>query len=137
MGGPVEGRRGRAAEVGDAGMVGRGRAQGIADLRQHRRRCRRGREGQRAERPGGKLFSTHGFNAGGAVEKPEEIYARSHPPKKNKDMFANAKAQAWWLVADRFRNTYNAVKKGQKFPPDELIFLSSEMDHLTTTTTLG
>lgn len=71
-----------------------------------------------------------GFNAGGAVENPEALYARSHPAKKNKDMFANAKAQEWWLVADRFRNTYNAVKKGQKFPSDELIFLSSEMDHL-------
>lgn len=71
-----------------------------------------------------------GWNAGGAVERPEEIYARSHPPKKNKDMFANAKAQAWWQVADRFRNTFNAVKSGQKFPPDEMIFLSSEMNHL-------
>jgi phage terminase large subunit len=31
----------------------------------------------------------------------------------NKDFFANLKAQAWWLVADRFRNTYNAVKNGE------------------------
>jgi phage terminase large subunit len=78
----------------------------------------------------GGIVTHTGFNAGGAVDRPEEIYARSHPPKKNKDMFANTKAQAWWLIADRFRNTFNAVKKGQKFPPDELIFLSSDMDHL-------
>jgi phage terminase large subunit len=71
-----------------------------------------------------------GFNAGGAVQRPDKLYARAHPPKTNKDMFANAKAQAWWMVADRFRNTFNAVRKGQQFPPDELIFLSSEMDHL-------
>lgn len=71
-----------------------------------------------------------GFNAGGKVEKPEDFYTRAHPPKKNKDMFANAKAQQWWLVADRFRNTFNAVKKGAEFPQDEMIFLSSEMDHL-------
>lgn len=71
-----------------------------------------------------------GFNAGGAVERPDELYTRSHPPKTNKDMFANAKAQQWWLTADRFRNTFNAVKKGAEFRPDELIFLSSEMNHL-------
>lgn len=79
--------------------------------------------------PGGTVSHT-GFNAGGAVEKPDKIYARSHPPKTNRDMFANAKAQAWWNVADRFRNTFNAVKKGATFPADELIFLSSEMDNL-------
>jgi phage terminase large subunit len=71
-----------------------------------------------------------GFNAGGGVERPESLYERSHPPKTNKDMFANAKAQQWWVIADRFRNTFNAVKKGSAFPPDQLIFLSSEMDHL-------
>jgi phage terminase large subunit len=71
-----------------------------------------------------------GFNAGGAIERPEELYARSHPPKTNKDMFANAKAQQWWMIADRFRNTFNAVKKGSVFPADQLIFLSSEIDHL-------
>ena len=30
-------------------------------------------------------------------------------------MFSNIKAQAWWMVADRFRNTFNAVKRGMKF----------------------
>lgn len=71
-----------------------------------------------------------GFNAGGGVERPDDLYTRSHPPKTNKDMFSNAKAQQWWLVADRFRNTFNAVKKGAELPADQLIFLSSEMDHL-------
>jgi phage terminase large subunit len=71
-----------------------------------------------------------GFNAGGGVERPDEIYARAHPPKTNRDMFANAKAQQWWMVADRFRNTFSAVRKGTEFPADQLIFLSSEMDNL-------
>jgi phage terminase large subunit len=79
--------------------------------------------------PGGNVPHT-GFNAGGAVEKPDDLYTRSHPPKKNKDMFANAKAQQWWLVADRFRNTFNAVRKGADVAPDQLIFLSSEIDQL-------
>lgn len=71
-----------------------------------------------------------GFNAGGAVSRPKEIYLRSHPRKMNKDMFANAKAQAWWSVADRFRNTFNAVKKGDTFDQAEMIFVSSEIDRL-------
>ncbi len=39
--------------------------------------------------------------------------------------FANLKAQAWWLVADRFRNTFNAVKNGEQYPVDELISIDS------------
>jgi phage terminase large subunit len=71
-----------------------------------------------------------GFNAGGAVHKPDSIYARSHPPRTNKDFFANAKAQAWWLVADRFRNTFNAVQSGIAIDPADLIFISSDMPNL-------
>jgi phage terminase large subunit len=48
----------------------------------------------------------------------------------NKDFFANIKAQAWWLVADRLRNTYNAVRNGQKFPDDEMIFIDGSMPNL-------
>lgn len=67
------------------------------------------------------------FNAGGAVWRPDAIYKHQ---TKNKDMFLNIKAQAWWLLADRFRNTYNAVKHGQQFKEDELISLCSDMPHL-------
>ncbi|KAG0756714.1 hypothetical protein G6F22_020203 [Rhizopus arrhizus] len=42
------------------------------------------------------------FNAGAAVFQPEAQYM---PGTKNKDMFSNIKAQAWWGVADRLRNT--------------------------------
>lgn len=67
------------------------------------------------------------FNAGASVWRPEAIYAHG---TKNKDMFANIKAQAWWLVADRFRNTYNAVRHGHKFPEDQMISLASDMPYL-------
>lgn len=67
------------------------------------------------------------FNAGGAVYNPEGVY---QPGTKNKDMFSNIKSQAWWLVADRFRNTYNAVRKGEAFRDDELISISSDCPHL-------
>lgn len=67
------------------------------------------------------------FNAAGAVIKPDYEYARNI---KNRDKFENLKAQAWQDVADRFRNTYNAVTKGEKFNPDDLISISSEIKDL-------
>jgi phage terminase large subunit len=83
-----------------------------------------------APESGGKVLHT-GFNAGGSVSRPDEIYAKSHPRKTNRDMFSNAKAQAWWSVADRFRNTFNAVEKGQAFDPSDMIFISSGLDNLS------
>lgn len=74
-------------------------------------------------------ISARGFNAGGAVWKPEATYARSHPRKINKDMFANAKAQAWWLVADAFRETSRAVREGRPSEED-MIFIDSTMPNL-------
>lgn len=75
----------------------------------------------------GQRLSYAKFNAGGAVFRPEAIYSQG---TKNKDMFANLKAQAWWLLADRFRNTFNAVRNGVKFDDAELISLSSDLPHL-------
>lgn len=67
------------------------------------------------------------FNAGGKVAKPDRYY-KGAIKTKNEDFFSNLKAQAWWTVADRFRNTYNAVTKGYKFKADEMISISSECD---------
>lgn len=66
------------------------------------------------------------FNAGGKVSDPKRHYGDTKIP--NEDFFANLKAQAWWLAADRFRNTYLAVTKGRQFPADQMISLSSECD---------
>jgi phage terminase large subunit len=68
------------------------------------------------------------FFAGGAVFKPDARYGESQV--LNKDFFSNIKAQAWWLVADRLRNTYNAVTNGQKFRDDEMIFIDADMPNL-------
>ncbi|AUR97438.1 terminase large subunit [Vibrio phage 1.239.O._10N.261.52.F6] len=65
------------------------------------------------------------FNAGAAVESPTVQYA---PGITNKEKFENLKAQAWQDVADRLRNTYNAVQKGQKFDPGKMISISTEID---------
>ena len=74
---------------------------------------------------------TLGFNAGGAVYKPDAKYTDD---KKNRDMFANIKAQAWWMVRDRFYKTWRAVHHGDSYPEDQLISLSSslhELEYLT------
>ena len=68
------------------------------------------------------------FFAGGAVAKPDSQYQRSGI--KNREYFSNIKAQAWWLIADRFRNTYNAVRNGQSFNDDDMIFIDGNMPHL-------
>ncbi len=67
------------------------------------------------------------FNAGGAVINPGKEYA---PKVTNKDKFENLKAQAWQDVADRFRNTYNAVNKGVQYPASELISISGDIEKL-------
>ncbi len=67
------------------------------------------------------------FNAGAAVVNPEHYYM---PKIKNKDKFENLKAQAWQLVADKLRNTYNAVNKGMSYNEDDLICISSDLPML-------
>lgn len=67
------------------------------------------------------------FNAAGAVVAPEKEYSHKI---KNKDKFENLKAQAWQDVADRLRNTFNAVTKGEKFDPQQMISISSDLKHL-------
>lgn len=64
-----------------------------------------------------------GFNAGGAVDKPDLKYF----DRKNKDFFRNIKAQMWWAVRDRFYNTWRAIEHGEKFNEDQLISLDSEL----------
>ena len=67
------------------------------------------------------------FNAGGAVENPEFQYKDG---VKNKDFFSNVKAQAWWTIADRLRETYNAVVNGDEYDPSNIISISSECDNI-------
>jgi phage terminase large subunit len=67
------------------------------------------------------------FNAGGAVFRPDAIYSNG---TTNRDMFSNIKSQAWWLLADRFRNTYNAINNKQRFKDSEIISISSDLPNL-------
>ena len=64
------------------------------------------------------------FLAGGSVIDPDKKYAADIT---NKEKFENLKAQAWQDVADRFRNTYNAINKGEQFNPSDMISISSDI----------
>lgn len=68
-----------------------------------------------------------GFTAGAKVYRPEQQFTAG---KKNIDMFANFKAQAWWIVRQRFENTWLAINKGYKFEDDQLISLDSSLNEL-------
>lgn len=65
--------------------------------------------------------------SGVGIQNPDKDYVEG---KKNKDMFASGSAQDWWLLADMFRNTYNAVVKKKDIDHDKLISLSSSLPHL-------
>lgn len=86
-------------------------------------------------RPSRERIEHSKFNAGAGVIKPDAYYDQV-AKIKNKDFFSNLKAQSWWLVADRFRLTYNvvnAIKNGTEIPKykvDDLISISSDIKHL-------
>lgn len=63
------------------------------------------------------------FNAAGKVISPKRKY--SDTKINNEDFFVNLKAQSWWLLADRFRNTHLAVTKGFSFDADEMISIDT------------
>lgn len=68
------------------------------------------------------------FFAGGGVIRPESKYGDTLV--KNKDMFSNIKAQAWWLTADKLKATFNAVRNGAKHPDDKMLFIDSSTPNL-------
>ncbi|MBL4700124.1 MAG: PBSX family phage terminase large subunit [Phycisphaeraceae bacterium] len=73
------------------------------------------------------------FNAGGEVlNKDRHIDPDDIHSPLNVDFYSNVKAQAWWEVGIRFKNTFNAVTKDMKFDEAELISLSSDCAHLET-----
>lgn len=65
------------------------------------------------------------FNAGSRdLVDPDGEYM---PGVTHKNHFSNAKAQAWWLVADRFRNTFDALRNGTEYADHELISISGDI----------
>ena len=71
---------------------------------------------------GPRSVTIHQFHGGERPENPDMMYD-GH--RSNKDAFYNRRAQAYWLLRDRFYKTYQLVN-GEHIPPDECIFLDPE-----------
>jgi phage terminase large subunit len=85
------------------GELRRLEAEAVARDRQHRRQ------------------TFKGWTASETPDRPEREY---QPGKTHGDMFANLKAQGWGLLADRFRNTWQA-RNGLPYDPKALISIPS------------
>ena len=76
-------------------------------------------------------LSVHPWDAGGAVLNPEDyIIPNDDQSPTNINHYENVKAQAWWDLRIRFYKTFKAVTEGEKYHPDELISLKSDMPNL-------
>lgn len=73
------------------------------------------------DRIANKKIIVHGF---GGADKPTA--GKYKDDKNNEDVFLNKRAQYWWLLRDRFENTYKAVVKGEYLDPQLLISISSD-----------
>lgn len=96
---------------------------------------------QRRVAGGAKPIRAVGFRGSEGVVDPEGVVegtigGEGDPGRKNKDYFANRKAQGWWALRKRFQKTHrwvDAVRKGDhdliekmRCDPDEIISLSSQ-----------
>jgi len=52
------------------------------------------------------------------------------PQRKNQDLFANAKAQAWWALRLRFQATYRAIVEGLPWEADDIISIDPNIEEL-------
>ncbi len=68
------------------------------------------------------------FRGSGGVHDPE---GQDVPGRKNRDYFANLKAQCWWALRLRFQATHRAVNGQRPFDPDSIISISSELAELS------
>lgn len=77
------------------------------------------------------VIIVHSYRGSGEVLRPE---GEDIPGRKNRDLFANFKAQSWWRVREMFRHTYQAVVERKDFKPDRIISIPSTLlfrDRLT------
>lgn len=75
-----------------------------------------------------KQVDVSAFRGSASVIDPDKEMVKE---RKNKDFFANLKAQSWWALRIRFQKTYRAVVEGMDYDPDEIISISSKLPNLT------
>lgn len=74
------------------------------------------------------IKNIEGWAASGEVHEPNRKYEGN---RTNADMFANAKAQGWWRLRDKFFATYRAITgQSHNFDPDALISLDPAIPEL-------
>lgn len=83
----------------------------------------------------GKRIIYHAFKGSETPERPDDNYMpletdNAENAKTNKQTFRNKRAQHYWMLRDRFYNTYRAVVKKEYIDPDLLISLSSNITKL-------
>jgi len=83
----------------------------------------------------GKKMDHVEFKGSKGVDDPKQTYQKvdSHSntkAKSNEQTFKNRRAQYYWMLRDRFYNTYQAVENGKYIDPDEMISLSSNIDNM-------
>ncbi|MGG6461410.1 TerL protein [Solilutibacter silvestris] len=66
------------------------------------------------------------FRGSGEVYQPD---GEMVPKRKNRDFFANSKAQSWWALRLRFQETYRAVIEGMQVDPDKIISIPSGLQY--------
>lgn len=66
------------------------------------------------------------FNGSAGVVSPD---SREVGDRKNKDFFANRKAQMWWHLRTLFENTHNAIC-GKAYNKDDIISIASDLPML-------
>ena len=66
-----------------------------------------------------------GFNAGMGVERKDKKYRGG---LKNRDMFANLKAQAYWCLRDKMYNSFQYVEGDRSISINDCMFISSDID---------
>lgn len=79
---------------------------------------------KRRREAGAQELQVVAFRGSEGVVRPE---AEDEKGRKNKDYFLNCKAQSWWSVRQRFRNTYRWVVEKIPCHPDEIISISSKI----------
>jgi phage terminase large subunit len=84
----------------------------------------------------GKKIKYQLFKGSQKPDRPDDQYMASDEKeletnkKTNKETFVNKRAQYYWLLRDRFYNTYRAMQKSEYVDPDTMISISSSIEGL-------
>lgn len=84
---------------------------------------------EQRKKDGLRMLQVDPYRGSGAVHNPEGQWDDDSPDQKgrlNKDMFFNAKAQAWWLVRKRVLLTYRWIVEGIECDKDDILSINTK-----------